>query len=199
MRLVVLASGRGSNLQAIMDAIDRGDLNAEIAMVISDNPEAKALARAAGRGIATEVVAAKNFQNRQEYDRALAKLIRDIGPDYIVLAGFMRLLGPEFIKQFPNRIVNIHPSLLPAFPGLEAQRQAVEYGVKISGCTVHFVDEGMDTGPVIAQRAVPVAEDDTAETLAQRILKEEHKLLPAVLQLLGEGRVTVTGRRVKIT
>ncbi len=198
MRVVVLASGRGSNLQAIMDAVENNGLDIEIVRVISDNPGAKALERAGEKGIPARVLLAADFSSRQEYDRALAKAVKEAAADYVVLAGFMRLLGEEFIRQFPNRIINIHPSLLPAFPGLNAQKQAVDYGVKVSGCTVHFVDRGMDTGPIIAQKAVPVMENDTEESLAARILEQEHKLYPAVLELLSKGLVEVEGRNVKL-
>jgi len=198
MRLAVLASGRGSNLEAIMESIEIGKLRAEIVSVVSDNADAKALEKAQSRGIATTVISTRNFRTRQDYDDALAKVIEDAGVDYVVLAGFMRILGNGFVRRFRNRIINIHPSLLPAFPGVNAQAQALDYGVKVSGCTVHFVDEGMDTGPVIAQTAVPVYEDDTADSLSQRILVQEHKLLPRVLQMLSEGRVEVSQRKVSI-
>ena len=200
MRIVVLASGRGSNFQAIVDAWEQGELpELEIAAVISDQPGAKVLDRARSKGIAAKVLPVHEFSSRQEYDRALVKEIENSGADFIVLAGFMRLLGQEFISRFTHRVINIHPSLLPAFPGLDAQQQAWKYGVKVSGCTVHFVDAGMDTGPIIAQAVVSVLEDDTAESLAQRILQEEHSLYPAALKLIAQGRVTVKGRRVFVT
>ncbi len=198
MRLVVLASGRGSNLEAIMETVKIGKLRAEIVSVVSDNANAKALEKAQSHGIPTKVLSIKNFQSRQDYDDALAKAIEDAGVDYVVLAGFMRVLGNGFVRRFRNRIINIHPSLLPAFPGVNAQAQALDYGVKVSGCTVHFVDEGMDTGPVIAQAAVSVYDNDTADSLTQRILVQEHKLLPNVLQMLSEERVEVSNRKVSI-
>ncbi|WP_366922857.1 phosphoribosylglycinamide formyltransferase [Metallumcola ferriviriculae] len=198
MRIVVLASGRGSNLQAIIDSVKKGALEVEIGAVVSDKGSAQALERAVKNNIPTRILPAENYTTRAEYDRALAQLITGLNADLVVLAGFMRLLGNDFISKFPNRIINIHPSLLPAFPGLDAQKQAVEYGAKVSGCTVHFVDEGMDTGPIIAQKCVPVIEGDTTETLSARILQEEHRLYAAVLALLGKGLIETDGRKVTI-
>lgn len=198
MRIAVLASGRGSNLQAILDAIERKRLNIEVAAVISDQVGAKALDKAAEWGIRSYVLAAADFSNRREYDLALTKLVEETEVDYVALAGFMRIVGQEFVNRFTNRIINIHPSLLPAFPGLAAQQQALEYGVKVSGCTVHFVDLGMDTGPIIAQAAVPVEDDDTVDSLSARILQQEHRLYPFVLDLLAKDKVEIKGRSVKI-
>lgn len=197
-RLVILASGRGSNLQAILDAIDRGDLEAEVAAVISDRPEAQALKRAEKRGIPGISLDFKAFADREAYHAALLATLTELTPDLIVLAGYMRLLPKAIVRRFPQRIVNIHPSLLPAFPGLHPHQQALDYGVKVSGCTVHFVDEGMDTGPIIMQAVVPVDDDDTAETLAERILRREHELYPQALAAIFSGRVQLEGRRVRI-
>lgn len=198
VRLGVLVSGRGSNLQAIMDAIKAGKLSAEILVVVSDNEKAAALDRARGEGIDAVFVDPKAYSPRVELDRQLVRIMKDYDVDLVVLAGFMRVLGAEFVEAFRHRIMNIHPSLLPAFPGLHAQRQALEHGVKVSGCTVHFVDEGVDTGPIILQRAVPVLEDDDEDSLAKRILMEEHKTYPRAIQLFAEGRLSIEGRRVII-
>lgn len=201
LRLVVLASGRGSNFAAIQDAIVRGELKAEIIAVVSNKEIAKALERAVDYGIKGLFV--NPFSDGKklspaEYDQKLADLCHELNPDYICLAGYMRILTNEFIDRFNEKILNIHPSLLPAFPGLDAQKQAYDYGVKYSGCTVHFVDEGMDTGPIIAQAVVPVEQGDTCDDLTKRILKEEHRLYPLVLQWLAEDRVELTGRKVVI-
>lgn len=196
--LAVLVSGRGTNLQAIIDAWEAGTLPVEIVGVLSDNPQAKALERASAHGLRTAVLVAASYQDRRAYGEAVRDLLQSWGTDIVALAGFMRLLDPVVIRAFPWRILNIHPSLLPAFPGLHAQRQALEYGVRVSGCTVHLVDEGMDTGPIVLQAAVPVLPDDTEETLAARILKEEHRLYPEAIRLLATGRLKVEGRRVVI-
>lgn len=195
-RLVVLASGRGSNLQAIIDAIESGRLTAEIALVLSDRPDAKALERAQAHGIPAEAIDYRQVGDKPTYYRRVQERLDEIAPDLIVLAGYMRILPPDFVQRYPWRIVNIHPSLLPAFPGLNAQRQALEYGVKVAGCTVHFVDEGMDSGPIIAQAAVPIYDDDTEESLAARILAEEHRIFPEVIAQVLAGKFTVQGRRV---
>lgn len=197
--LGVLVSGRGTNLQAIMDAIEAGEIpNTRLAVVVSDNPDAPALRRAEARGIPTAVVVRSQYPSRAAFEEALAEPLRQHGVTLVALAGFMRLLSRTFINAFPQRIMNIHPALLPAFPGLDAQGQAVRYGVKVSGCTVHFVDEGMDTGPIILQEAVPVYDDDTAMTLADRILPVEHRLYPRALALYAQGRLVIEGRRVRI-
>ncbi|OIQ08931.1 Phosphoribosylglycinamide formyltransferase [Moorella thermoacetica] len=192
----ILVSGRGSNMEAIAAAIEAGEVPARIQAVISDRPEARALELARERGLKAFCLAPGEYPSRQAYDLALATALKKEGVELVALAGFMRLLGREFLEQFPGAVINIHPALLPAFPGLNAQRQALEYGVKVSGCTVHFVDAGMDTGPIIAQAVVPVRNDDTPETLAARILAEEHRLYPRVIKWLAEGRVELRGRRV---
>ena len=194
-RLGVLISGRGSNLQAIIDAIRDGTLQAEIAIVLSNVAEAQGLARAAAAGIETRVLSHRDHRSRDEYDRALAAVLQQYRVDLVCLAGFMRLLGTLLIDAFPNRIVNIHPSLLPAFPGLDAQRQALEHGVKVSGATVHLVNTQLDAGPIVMQRAVPVLDDDTIDTLAARILVEEHRLYPEAIQRLLSGAWRVDGRK----
>lgn len=199
LKLAVLASGGGSNLQAIIDNIEAGKLNAEIKVVISDVVDAYALTRAENHSIPNLHINPKEFANRQEYDIALGRMIQEYQVDLVVLAGYMLLVSPEFLQFFPNKVINIHPALLPAFPGLNAQEQAFNYGVKVAGCTVHFVDSGMDSGPIIAQRTVPVLEDDTADTLKKRILEQEHVLFSEVIDWIAEGRVNVEGRRVVIS
>ncbi|HHT02172.1 MAG TPA: phosphoribosylglycinamide formyltransferase [Firmicutes bacterium] len=196
LRLGVLASGRGSNLQALIDAIEAGSLAARLSIVISDNPHAQALERARRHGAQAVVIALEGERAAFE-DRLVAALFA-AGVDLVVLAGFMRLLGKRFLSRLPCPVMNIHPSLLPAFRGLRAQQQALDYGVKVAGCTVHFVDEGMDTGPIILQKAVPVKENDTEADLAARILAEEHQLLPAAVRLFAEGRLRLEGRKVRI-
>ncbi len=198
MRIAVLASGRGSNLQALIENVENGFIPAEIALVVSDKLEAPALDRAFQHGIERAVFTDKDFPGREIFDRELAGFIKAKNIDLVCLAGFMRILGTDFVRTFPNRIINIHPSLLPSFPGLNAQKQALEYGVKYSGCTVHFVDEGMDTGPIIGQRTVPVFENDTVESLSGRILEQEHELYPLVVRQIALGNVHVNGRIVSI-
>ncbi|MGI9952233.1 phosphoribosylglycinamide formyltransferase [Moorellaceae bacterium AZ2] len=192
----VLVSGRGSNLEAIIRAWKTGELPVQIKLVISNKREARALQIAAEHGIPAEFLDPRAYPDRMTYDLVLAGKLKEAGVELVVLAGFMRILSPAFLEQFPLRVINIHPALLPAFPGLDAQRQAWEYGVKITGCTVHFVDAGVDTGPIIAQAAVAVEDDDTPETLARRILAQEHRLLPEVIRWIAQGRVRVQGRRV---
>jgi phosphoribosylglycinamide formyltransferase 1 len=187
--LGVLVSGNGTNLQAILDAIAGGTLDARVACVISNRPEARALERARSAGVPALAISHKGFESRAAFDRAVVAALREHGAEWIVLAGFMRLLTSELLAAFPGRIVNIHPSLLPAFPGLDAQRQAFEHGVKVTGCTVHFVDGGLDSGPIIAQRAVPVLEGDDLERLTQRIHVAEHELYVDVLRDIASGRV----------
>ena len=194
-RLGVLISGRGSNLQAIIDAIRDGRLRAEIAIVLSNIASAHGLGRAAAAGIETRVLSHRDHLSREAYDAALTEVMRSHRIDLVCLAGFMRLLGPTFIDAFPNRVLNIHPSLLPSFPGLDAQRQALEHGVKVSGATVHFVNAELDAGPIVMQRAVPVLDDDTADSLAARILVEEHRLYPEAIQRVLEGSWRLEGRR----
>lgn len=196
--LGVLVSGRGSNLQAVFDAISAGRLKAKIGVVISDNPEALALKRIEGFDIPTAVIERSKYPTKLHFEQAIVGELNLHHVDLVVLAGFMRILSPFVIQQFPGRIMNIHPSLLPAFPGLNPQKQALEHGAKVSGCTVHFVDEGTDSGPIILQEAVEVLDNDTAETLSGRILHIEHILYPRAISLFCEGRLTVEGRRVKI-
>ena len=196
--LGVLVSGRGSNLQAILDAINADRLTAKIGVVICDNPEANALRKVAGTGIPTAVIERRNFAAKQEFEEAVIAQLDLHHVELVVLAGFMRILSPRFINRFPARIMNIHPALLPAFPGLDAQQQAIDYGVKVSGATVHFVDEGMDSGPIILQEAVPVETEDTVATLSERILHLEHRLYVRAIRLYCEGRIGIDGRAVKI-
>jgi len=198
LRIAVLASGRGTNLQALVDASERGELDAEIVLVISDRPKAAALERAARHGIRAAVVRPRDFVDRTAHDMEMKRLLDEAGAELVCLAGYMRLLSTEFVDAYLGRMMNIHPALLPAFPGMEVQQAALEYGVKVSGCTVHFADHGMDTGPIIVQRAVPVLEDDTAETLAARILVEEHKAYVEAVNLFAAGRLRIEGRRVRI-
>ena len=197
MKLGILISGRGSNLQAIIDAIATGDLAASIAVVISNRADAGGLARAEQAGIPTLVMPHKAHPDRNAYDRALAAELKSRGVELVCLAGFMRLLGPAFIDQFPHGVLNIHPSLLPAFPGLDAQHQAFEYGVKVTGATVHLVTPELDAGPIICQAAVHVRDDDTAETLAARILDAEHRLYPEGIRRIAQGGWHIAGRRVQ--
>ncbi|MGI6434406.1 MAG: phosphoribosylglycinamide formyltransferase [Syntrophomonadaceae bacterium] len=198
LRLGILASGRGSNFDAICAAIVRQDLNASIAVVLSDNPDAAVLRKAAVRNIRNYYVDPGCFENKKQYEEHLLSILEAGKVDLVVLAGYMRLVGSVFLQAYKNRVVNIHPALLPAFKGLHAQRQAVQYGVKFSGCTVHLVDEGMDSGPIIMQTVVPVAQDDDEDSLATRILVEEHNTYWQALQLIAEGRVWLEGRRVFI-
>ena len=199
VKIGVLVSGSGSNLQSIIDQIEQGRLQAEIKVVISNNPKAYALERAARRHLAVQVVSQLDFQKREDFDRQMTAALQACDVELVVLAGFMRVLTPLFLGSFPGRIMNIHPALLPAFPGLHVQQQALDYGVKFTGCTVHFVDEGVDTGPIIIQAVVPVFDDDTADTLAARILREEHRIYPQAIQLYAEGRLAVQGRKVVVT
>ncbi|MEJ2696793.1 MAG: phosphoribosylglycinamide formyltransferase [Candidatus Sulfobium sp.] len=196
--LGVLASGRGSNFQSIIDSVESGYLRAEIKVLITDNHGAFALERARKHGVESLVMAPKEFGSRDDYFKALAGELKARGADLVVLAGFMRIVGKPLLDAFPYRVMNIHPALLPSFPGLHGQRQAVDYGVKISGCTVHFVDEGMDTGPVIIQAAVPVMHHDTEESLSERILKLEHRIYPQAIKMFADGRLEVNGRKVRI-
>ncbi|MDX1582464.1 MAG: phosphoribosylglycinamide formyltransferase [Thermoanaerobaculia bacterium] len=195
-RLAVLLSGRGSNFLAIHDAIERDDLPAEIVLVVSNRAEAPGIARAREIGYDAVVLPHREFETRDAHEKAVAAEIERRDVDLVLLAGYMRLLGEGFVARFRNRILNIHPSLLPAFPGLDAQKQAVEYGVRVSGCTVHFVDEGLDSGPIIVQRAVPVNDGDSAEDLAARILEEEHVAYVEAVRRLVTEPWTIEGRRV---
>ena len=194
----MLVSGRGSNLQALIDAVNSKELNVEICLVLSDKAGAYALERAHRHGIPTAVVQRKGYSNKEEFQKAILEEVKSYEAELVVLAGFMRILGRTFLSSFPNRVINIHPALLPAFPGIDAQRQALDYGVKFSGCTVHFVDEGMDSGPIIAQRIVPVMDDDDRDALADRILEQEHLLIVEGVKLFSEGRLKVDGRKVTI-
>jgi phosphoribosylglycinamide formyltransferase-1 len=192
----VLASGRGSNLQAILDACARPGFPARVAVVISDRERAVALERARAAGLEARWVNPKDFSDREAFDLALVRELESRGVGLACHAGFMRVLSPAYVRAFAGRALNIHPSLLPAFPGLHAPRQALEHGVKVAGATVHFVDEGVDTGPIVAQAAVPVEPGDTEETLAARILVQEHRLYPEAIRLFAEGRLKIQGRRV---
>jgi len=195
-RIGVLLSGRGSNFEALADSIAAGRIpGAEIALVVSNREGAPGVARAAERGIATKIIPSKGLP-REDYDRLVAAELKNAGVELVCLAGFMRLLSPYFVTAFPQRILNIHPSLLPSFPGLEAQRQALEYGVKFSGCTVHLVDENLDAGPILGQAIVPVRDEDTEETLAERILIEEHRIYTDAVRLILSGQYRIEGRRV---
>jgi phosphoribosylglycinamide formyltransferase-1 len=194
----VLISGGGTNLQAIIDAIGAGKLDAKIEVVLSNKADAYGLTRARKHGIPTEVLNHKDFASREAYDQAVVARLSDRGVELVVLAGFMRLLSPVFVKAFSNRIMNIHPALLPSFPGLNVQQKTVEHGARFSGCTVHFVNEECDEGPIIIQAVVPVFPDDTGEALAARILVQEHRIYPRAIQLYAEGRLKVVGRRVVV-
>lgn len=196
VNLGVLVSGSGTNLQSIIDAIEAGALEASVKVVITDNPGAYALERAKKHGIPTAALHKKGYRSREEFDRAVVRELREYGVELVVLAGFMRIISPVMLEAFPMRIMNIHPSLLPAFPGLGVQQKALEHGVKFSGCTVHFVDGGLDSGPIIIQAVVPVLDADTPETLSKRILAEEHRIYPHAIRLFSEGRLNILGRRV---
>ena len=203
LKLAILISGRGSNMKAILDAIKKQNIPIKPMVVISNKPTAMGLKIARKIGVQTEIIESKGFQgNRWEYDKKIMRILNKYGitpkNSLICLAGFMRILSPEFIKKFKNRILNIHPSILPAFPGLDAQRQAIESGVSHSGCTVHFVDEGVDTGPILVQETVKIKNDDTEETLSKRILAKEHKAYPEAVRLIAEKKISVVGRKVKI-
>src|SRR5579863_15241 len=197
-RIGVLLSGRGSNFEALADSIVAGRIpNAEIAVVVSNRESAEGVAKASERGITAQVIPSTGLQ-REAYDKLVVAALREKKVDLVCLAGYMRLLSPYFVAAFPNRILNIHPSLLPAFPGLEAQRQALEHGVKFTGCTVHFVDENLDAGPIVIQAVVPVQDCDTVETLSERVLREEHRIYSEAVRIILEGRYRMEGRRVLI-
>jgi len=191
----ILVSGNGSNLQAI---IDEKIASCEIALVISNKPDVYAIKRAESNNIPVEIINNKNFETREEFERQLIKSLDSRGIELIVLAGFMRVLTPLFVRHYKNRIINIHPALLPSFPGVDAAKQALEYGVKCSGCTVHFVDDGVDTGPIILQAIVSIEDSDTEQTLLERIHKEEHRVFPEAVRLFCEGKIKIEGRRVII-
>ena len=194
----VLVSGRGSNLQAVLDRIADGYLPLEIGVVISDKADAYALERAANAGIKTVVVARKECASKEEFEDRIHAALVEAGCELVVLAGFMRILSGNFVSKWHNKIINIHPALLPSFPGLDGQGQALEYGVKFAGCTVHFVDEGTDSGPIILQKVVPVLDDDTHDTLAARILEQEHIAMPEALKLWAENKLVIEGRKVRV-
>jgi phosphoribosylglycinamide formyltransferase-1 len=195
-RIGVLLSGRGSNFEALAESVSAGRIpGAEIAVVISNKPDAKGLERAKARNIPTRMIPSKGLE-REAYDRQVAAVLQEYKVDLICLAGYMRLLSPYFVAAFPQRILNIHPSLLPSFPGLESQRQALEYGVKFAGCTVHFVDENLDAGPIVLQSVVPVQDADDEEKLSERILKEEHRIYTEAVKIVLEGKYRIEGRRV---
>ena len=199
IRVGVLASGRGTGFQSLVDARDRGDLDVELAILASNVPGAPVLDRAKKAGVPTAVVDHRGFgADREACERELVRVLRENRVDLVVFAGFMRLVTPFFVRQFPSRIMNIHPSLLPAFPGAHAHRDVLASGAKVTGCTVHFVDASVDGGPIILQKALPVREDDTEETLEARVLEQEHALLPLAVRLFAEGRLQVDGRRVRI-
>jgi phosphoribosylglycinamide formyltransferase-1 len=202
LKLGVLVSGSGTNLQAILDAVANRHLDADVRVVVSNVEGVKALERARAAGVPTQVLSHRDFASREAFDQQLVAILREAGVEWIALAGFMRVLTPVFLRAFENRIVNIHPALLPAFTGAHAQRQAIEYGVKVAGCTVHFVDEGVDMGPIIAQRAIPVLDDDTESSFGARLLEQEHQVFVQVLQWLSRERIRVipgaAGKRAKV-
>ena len=202
LRVAVLASGRGSNLQAIIDAIEAGTVDARIVAVISNKKESAALERARKHGLRDLFVDPKPFtgrpDSREAYDRALLEVLADVEAELVLLAGYMKIVTGLLVNAFANRMMNIHPSLLPSFPGLEVQKKAIEWGCKLAGCTVHFVTEGVDEGPIILQAAVPILDQDSPESLAARILEQEHKLYPRAVQLFAQGKLRVDGRRVFI-
>ncbi len=197
MRTAVLVSGSGTNLQALLDARAAGSLAADIVLVVSNKPGVGALDRAAARGVATEVIPHRDYPSREAFDGALVAALRARDVELVVLAGFMRVLTSVFLDAFPGRVLNVHPALLPSFPGVDAQAQALAYGVRVTGATVHFVDAGVDTGPIVAQAPVPVLDDDTVDTLRARILREEHRLLVGAVHAVATGRARVEGRRVR--
>lgn len=197
-KIGVLVSGRGSNLQAVMDRIADGYLPLEIAVVISDKSDALALERARKAGITAVAIERKACASKEEFEAKIDAQLAAAGCELVVLAGFMRILSADFVNEWQHKIINIHPALLPSFPGLHGQKQAVDYGVKFSGCTVHFVDAGTDSGPIILQKVVPVLDDDTEDTLAERILVQEHIAMPEALKLWAEGRLEIVGRKVKV-
>ncbi len=196
-KLGVLISGSGTNLQAIIDNIETGFIPAEISVVISNNPDAYGLKRAQKKNILTEVINHRDFSSREEFEKKLIEILNDFNVDYVILAGFMRVLTKYFINNFKNRILNIHPALLPSFPGVDAQKQAFDYGVKFSGCTVHFVTEEVDVGPIIIQAVVPVLQEDTAEKLQKRILEKEHIIFPLAIKMLVEEKLKIVGNKVE--
>ncbi|MCL5885093.1 MAG: phosphoribosylglycinamide formyltransferase [Deltaproteobacteria bacterium] len=196
--IAVLISGSGSNLQAIIDSSEKGEIPGRVGIVISNKADAYGLVRAKKHGIPTEVINHRDFPTREEFDNRLVEILRKSGAELVCLAGFMRVLTPVFVRAFSNRILNIHPALLPSFPGTHGPKQALDHGVRFSGCTVHFLDEGVDTGPIVVQAVVPVYDDDTEETLAARILVQEHKIYPMAIRLFFQGKLKIVGRRVRV-
>ena len=197
-RIVVVASGRGSNFQAIIGALERGRIPAQCVALVTDNPKACAIERASAAKIPVVVVDYGAYETRERYEQALLAALKETKPDLVVLAGYMRILGSAIVREYAGKMVNIHPALLPSFTGLHAQRQALEHGVKVAGCTVHFVDESLDGGPIILQRCVRVMDDDDEDTLANRILIQEHIALPEAVRLFCEDRLTIEGRKVRV-
>jgi len=197
-RIVVVASGRGSNFQAIIGALERGRIPAQCVALVTDNPKAYAIERATAAKIPVVVVDYGAYETRERYEQALLAALKETKPDLVVLAGYMRILGSSIVREYTGKMVNIHPALLPSFTGLHAQRQALEHGVKVAGCTVHFVDESLDGGPIILQRCVRVMDDDDEDTLANRILIQEHIALPEAVRLFCEDRLTIEGRNVRV-
>jgi len=194
----VLVSGSGSNLQSIIDNVEKGTLDAVIKIIISNNPDAFALERAKNHNIPAAVIDHRDFDNREQFEQHMVDVLNSYGIELVIMAGFMRVLSPLFLRAFPKKIMNIHPAILPSFQGIHAQQRAFDYGVKFSGCSVHFADEGVDTGPVIIQSIVPVLDDDTADTLQQRILKEEHRIFPQAIQMYADGKLEIIGRKVRV-
>jgi phosphoribosylglycinamide formyltransferase-1 len=199
LTLGVLASGRGSNFQSIIDSIESGFLNAKIAALVTDKPDAYAIKRAEKHNIEALIIKPADFSDKNAYYSHIAEELKKRGVELVILAGFMRVVGKALIDQYRNKIMNIHPALLPSFPGLHGHKDAIDYGVKISGCTVHFVDEGVDTGSIIIQAAVPLYHDDTEDSLSERILKQEHRIFPYAIKLYSEGKISVEGRKVLIS
>ncbi len=197
-KIAVLVSGGGSNLQSIIDSVESGYLKIQIAVVLSNKEEAYGLTRAENHGIPAEILKHGDFESREEFEARLIEILDGYGVDLVVLAGFMRVLTPLFVSHYHHRIINIHPAILPSFPGTHGQKQALDYGVRFSGCTTHFVDDGTDTGPIIIQAIVPILPDDTEESLGTRILKEEHRIFPESLKLWAERRLLIEGRKVRI-
>ncbi len=198
LKLGVLASGRGSNFQSIIDSIESGFISAKIAVLVTDKSDAYAIERARKHGIEALITKPKDFPDKNAYYSHIAEELKKRGVGLVILAGFMRVIGKALVDQYRNKIMNIHPALLPSFPGLHGHKDAIDYGVKISGCTVHFVDEGVDTGPIIIQAAVPAYHDDTEDILSERILKQEHKIFPYAIKLYSEGKISVEGRKVAV-
>lgn len=198
IKVGVLISGRGSNLQAIIDASEKGEIPAKVAVVVSNKPDAYGLERAKKHKIPTAIFEPDDFSDKNTYELEIVKSFKQHKVDLVCLAGYMRIVGPVLLEHYQGKMINIHPALLPSFPGLHGQKQALEHGVKVSGVTVHFVDEGCDTGPIIVQAAVPVLENDTEETLSARILEQEHKIYPKAIKLFAEGKLKIEGRRVRM-